>query len=205
MLAIPADAASDNMTKFVRSGGKGIFMSGAGGTDYVCGRCGRLLLLAVDPHSISDIWFQCPKCSWFNGMDISLGWAEYVIKKLEERKLSLERIEQLLDEIQNLDGPVEEFFERNKDVGPVLKWLGKINLATVAAILTLLYMIYAQQQNVDAAKQGLSVARQQLTVAEKQQAPRALSPADIQRIATELHRLQGEIQIKRPPKPPSRR
>jgi hypothetical protein len=204
LLAIPPEAASDEMSTLVRVGG-GIFMQGGGGTDYLCGHCGRLLLLSVDPHSVRDVWFICPKCGWFNGMDVSLGWAQYVIEKLEERKLPLQRIEELLDEIEGLDdGSIEEFFERNDDAGAALRWLGKLSLGALVSILTLLYTIYAQHQNMDVAKQGLDVAKKELSIAEKQSTPHALSPQDIERIARALHRLQGEIQIKQPPRPQKR-
>jgi hypothetical protein len=83
-------------------------------------------------------------------------------------------------------------------------WLSKLSLATIIAILTLLYMVYAQQQNLEAAKEGLDVARRQLTVAQKSAVPDSLSPQQILEIAESLHRLQGEIQTKRPPPPPSK-
>lgn len=203
LLAIPPEAASEEMTRFVRIG-TGLFMTGGGATDYFCGHCGRLLLLRVAPHSVLDVWFTCPKCQWLNGMDISLGWAKYVVEQLEQRKLTLERIEQLIDDLRSFDGTVDGFVERNSDVGPVLGWLSKLSPATIIAILTLLYMVYAQQQNLEAAKEGLSVVRQQLTVAQKGAVPDSLSPQQILEIAEALHRLQGEIQTKRPPPPPSK-
>jgi hypothetical protein len=202
LLAIPPEAASDEMTTLVRVG-TGLFLRGEGSTDYFCGRCGRLLLFGAEPHSVLDVWFKCPKCLWLNGMDISLGWAKYVINELEKGKLSLERIEQLLDNLQSFDGPVEDFVKRNDDVGPALGWLGKIGIGTIVAILTLLYMVYAQQQNLDAAKEGLDIAKQQLTLDQKRLVPASLSPQQILEIARELHRLQGEVQLK-PPPPSSR-
>jgi phage FluMu protein Com len=198
LLAIPPEAVSDDMTTFVRVGG-GLFMRGGGSTDYFCGRCGRLLLFAMDPHSVTDVWFKCPKCGWLNGMDISLGWAKYVIKELEEHKLSLQRIEQLLDDIKGFEGPVEDYVGRNSDIGPALGWLGRISIGTIVAILSLLYVVYAQQQNLDVAKEGLEVAKQQLTVAQKQVVPAPMSSEEIVQIARELHRLQSEVRIK-PPK-----
>jgi hypothetical protein len=66
-------------------------------------------------------------------------------------------------------------------------------------------MVYAQQQNLDAAKEGLDIAKQQLTLDQKRLVPASLSPQQILEIARELHRLQGEVRLKPPPPPPSSR
>ncbi|HET6865665.1 MAG TPA: hypothetical protein VFH80_07070, partial [Solirubrobacteraceae bacterium] len=165
----------------------------------------RILAQNVQEHFLLNIWLDCPGCSWLNGMDIDLAWAKYVVSELQERKLSLERVEELLTELREWRGSVDGFIARNPDIsnGPMF-WLAKISLGTLIAILALLYSIYSTHQSDEIARQSLRVEQEQLHAAGRQ--PEAvLTPAEIQQLATELHRLQEEVRIKPPPSPPRRR
>jgi hypothetical protein len=201
LLAIPPESAKAGMAIIAYSGA-GVPMRGEGSTDFLCGRCGRLLLFAVDPGQIRNLWFTCGKCGWLNGMDIDLGWAQYVIEELETRRLSLERLERLIEDVKTHRGPVDELVERNSDVGPWLRWVARIGVPALLTLLTLLYTIYSTQQSHQVAEEQLDVAREQLEVSRDQAQPRALTPEDLRRLADELHRLQEEIQIKPPPRSP---
>jgi hypothetical protein len=151
------------------------------------------MFYGLEPNTIQDVWFPCPKCKWLNGMDVGLGWAKYVVDELTRRNLSLERIERLLEDVKAHQGSLEELIERNRDVGPILGWLSRINLATLIAFLALVYTVYSSERGQRIAQDQLDATRQEAT--QQQQ----LSAEDIERLARELHRLQQEVQIK-PPK-----
>lgn len=168
--------------------------------DWFCGRCGRILAVRIAPGQIRNLWLACPKCSWLNGFDIDLGWAKYVVEELEARRLSLERLEQLLDDLKDESVTTEEFLDRNPDVAGPIAWLARISLPTLVAILTLIYMVYSGERSARLAEEQTKLAKEQQRVARSD--PEVMTPQDVERIARRLHELQEAVQVKPPPKPP---
>jgi phage FluMu protein Com len=185
--------------------GRGLYFTGDGGADWLCGRCGRLLALNIAEGQIQNLWLTCPKCRWLNGFDIDLGWARYVVRELEDRKLSLERIEQLLADLRDESATPEQFLAQNPDVahGPI-GWLARISLTAVITVLTLLYAIYSGERSAQIVREQARVAKEQVELQRKAAGGKgdALSLRDIENIAQRLHDLQQTVQIKPPPKPP---
>lgn len=205
LLAIPPESHSEQMAVFVRKG-QGLVVEGEmdGEPDWFCGRCGRLLAVKVPQGQIRGIWLTCTKCSWLNGFDVDLTWARYVVEQLEERKLTLARLHELLDDLK--EGPgADEFLARNADVaqGPI-GWLAKISVPTLVAILTLLYFIYSGERTHETTREQLKVQKEQLEVQRDAQKSKTLTPEDIREIAQRLHELQEGVRLKPPPKPPGK-
>ena len=198
LLAIPPESVNDKMSAIVYTG-TGVPMSGDGDTDFFCGRCGRIMVSRGSPHTLQNLWLRCVKCGWFNGMDIDLGWAQFVVNELEQRRLSLERIEQILEDIKTNQGSAEDIVKRNPDLGKPGAWIAKISVATLVAVLTLFYVIWSSERSLDVAREGVDVAKEQLEVAKRQATPRPLSVQEIRQIAEDLHGLQQDIQLG-PPK-----
>lgn len=148
LLAIPPESKSERMSALVHTG-RSIYFEGNDDKqpDWFCGRCGRILAVRIAPGQIRNLWLACPKCSWLNGFDIDLGWAKYVVEELEARRLSLERLEQLLDDLKDESVTTEEFLDRNPDVAGPIAWLARISLPTLVAILTLIYMVYSGERS----------------------------------------------------------
>jgi hypothetical protein len=212
LLAIPPESVSDEMSRLVCTI-NGVYIEGerrADGNDYLCGRCGRLLALKLGDGQVRNLWLTCPGCSWINGVDVDLGWAQYVADELQERKLSIQRIEELVlelkEELKEGQDTAEAFLKRNPDVakGPV-GWMARISLAAVLTILSLLLTIYYGQHQTDLAQEQVDLAREQLKLAQDESPaaehdPPVLTAQDIKRLVKELHALQVEIQQKPPPK-----
>lgn len=157
----------------------------------------------VDGSQFRDVWLVCPKCEWHNGFDLGLEWAEYVVKQLKDREISLQRIGELVDELRTWQGTTAEFFASNQDVssGP-LAWIGRISLPTLLAVLTFMYLIYSGQRNAAMTREQIHLTQEQIQIAEQAEAkpePQVLTQEDIRLLATELHRLQQTIQIMPPP------
>ena len=176
----------------------GLIFRGEGDTDFFCGRCGRILAVGVEDQQIANIWIQCPKCQWINGTDMSLAWAQYAIEQLHAAKLSRERVAELREELINLKGSVDEFLDRNPDIAPAARWLVKINAAVLLAVLTLLHSVYSDAASRRIAKDALDAARQPRPAQVQDTQPRPLTPDEVHRIAVELHRLQSEVELRRP-------
>lgn len=185
----------------------GVTLRGGGNSAYLCGRCGRILAFGIEANQILNVWVTCPKCEWLNGFDLDLGWAKYVVDQLVERKLSVARLAELLEDARNVSLSPEEFAERNPDAGPAVHWLRRISVSTLVAVLALLSSIYLGQKSLNLAEESLRVDRESRDLAEgqlKKQAAPTLSEEDVLRIARELHKLQEEVRLKPPPDSPRR-
>jgi phage FluMu protein Com len=184
------------MTAFTLAHG-GLIFAGEGDRDLFCGRCGRLLARGVDPGTVRDLWVVCPKCKWINGLDLGLAWAEHVVKLLTEREFSLERLREIAKDAHNPDISNDEFAARTTDAGPAVSWLRKISVPLLVSILTLLATVYFGIQQLDIAEQTLKASER---ATQRPLAPRQATYDDVVRLARELHRLQGEIRLRPPPR-----
>lgn len=201
------------MSRLVQTG-SGIYFQGdgRGGADYFCGRCGRILAVNIDQGRIANLWLTCPRCSWLNGFDLDLGWATYVLRELQARRLSVERVQELVAELRDWRDSTEAFsaeafLARNPDVaGGTLSWLAQVlTPQALLALLTLLVMILIGKPTVDASRDQAAAAREQVEIA-RQQGTAALTAEDVRRLAAELHRLQEEVvRVRPPPQPPRKR
>jgi hypothetical protein len=195
------------MSQLVKTG-SGIYFQGDGqrGADYFCGRCGRILAVNIDPGQIANLWLTCSSCLWLNGFDVDLGWATYVVRELQARRLSIERVQELVAELRDWRDSTEAFLTRNPDVaGGALRWFAQLlTPQALLALLTLLATILIGKATVDATRDQAEAAREQVEIA-KQQGTAALTAEDVRRLAAELHRLQEEVRVKPPPQPPRKR
>ena len=48
------------------------FVVGEGALDYLCGKCGHVLLKTIRPRQITQAIYKCPKCGSYNQIDMSL-------------------------------------------------------------------------------------------------------------------------------------
>jgi hypothetical protein len=130
------------------------------------------------------------------------------VEQLEDRKVSLARIEQLLGDLRAESATTEQFLARNSDLadGPI-GWLARISLGTLLAVLALVFTVYSSERSARTAEEQLRVAEEQVELQRDalRGEAQALTPEDVQRIARRLHELQQEVQIKPPPKPPPRK
>jgi predicted RNA-binding Zn-ribbon protein involved in translation (DUF1610 family) len=189
------------MTRFQLLGRGSVLMVGEGDHDYVCGRCGRLLLYRMQEHQVLGGWFDCPKCGWLNGIDIELGWAIYVVEQLTSLELTAERLREVVETLRAT--PADQVADvAARELGSAGGWLARISGGLVVAVLALLVQIYYGQASLDVSRESRDLARD--AVDQQRQQPRQITPADVRRVATELHRLQREIEV-RPPKSPRRR
>lgn len=195
LIAIPPEAKQARMSVLVHTG-DGIFFNGPGNIDWHCGRCGRVLAVNQAPHSMENLWLTCQDCGWLNGLDMDLGWAEYVMKALLRRKLSLKRIQEIAKDAQDVGLSDEEFADRTADAGPALLWLRKISVPLLVMVLTLLVGVYYNQRELDVSEKALQVAEQAAhSTGKRSPTRRQAKPADVQRLVRELHRLQREIRL----------
>ena len=68
-LRLVPESATRGKTVFVQADPLAPHVTGEGSETGLCGECGHVLVLNVDPGQLQGVFFRCGKCSAFNSSE----------------------------------------------------------------------------------------------------------------------------------------